>query len=59
MALNSTTSFQRDSLIMQRIVDGGIKRFEIRIARLLVRIFFGIIKESKLFDFSIDVLGKS
>jgi len=44
---------------MQRIVDGGIKRFEIRIARLLVRIFFGIIKESKLFDFSIDVLGKS
>jgi hypothetical protein len=43
---------------MQRIVGGGKRWFEKRIVRLLVRIFFGIIKEPKLFEFPFDLLGK-
>ena len=47
-ALNSTTSFQRKGFIIWRIVGGCKKWFENRTERLLVRIFFGIIKEPKL-----------
>jgi hypothetical protein len=55
VALNSTTSLQRKSFIIQRIVDGGKRWFEKRIVWLLVRIFFGIIKEP---EFPFGLLGK-
>jgi hypothetical protein len=43
---------------MQRIVCGGKRWIEKRFVRLLVRIFFGIIKEPKLFWFPFGLLGK-
>jgi hypothetical protein len=43
---------------MQRIVGGDKRWLKKRIVWLLVRIFFGIIKEPKLFDFPSGLLGK-